>query len=222
MTLLAFKVWGQLRRVDGYRSRARLVVVLLLSLLLHLAVLGFLGLGGSIEYGVVKELQRAGLTPAVLAMRFVVADSSTLQATQQPTEMVALAAVHDTQVAVDEAVMSAEQSAKNLNSQAEYIPTGRLTRLPFPLVDIDLNVTAIDEVAFEGAIELIILVEADGTVTNVSTTVDHDSVREYADRVAARFLSARFSPGEIDGKAVRSKVQITVVSEPVAPSMSAT
>lgn len=224
MTLSAFKVWGLLPRVDGFQSRARLGVVLLLSLLLHLAVLWFLGLSGSIEFGVAEKLQKAGLTPSVLAVRFLVADSWTPQATQQSTETAALAAVQvqETPVATDEALMSPEQSTKGVNRQEEYLPSGRLTRLPVPLDDIDLNVTAIDEVALEGVIELTILVEADGTVTHVSTMVDHDSVRQYADRVAARFQNARFSPGEIDGKAVRSKVQITVVSEPLAPPASTT
>lgn len=197
------------------QSRARLVPVILLSLSAHLLGLWFLWLNEQIEYGAIEKSERKGLTTSMLSVRFVSSERSALPTTARLTEKEAFVTVQDARTETIEAPSVSKQSPES-DGLRDYFPTGRLTRLPFPLSHIDLNVSAIDEVAHEGAIELTIMVEVDGTVSRVLTSVEHDSASLYAERIAARFRSALFSPGEIDGKAVKSKAQITVVSEPLS------
>lgn len=67
--------------------------------------------------------------------------------------------------------------------------------------------------AVTGNITLTVFINADGTVADVISSIETENAREFADRVAARFKGARFSPGEINRKAVKSKLHITVVGE---------
>lgn len=103
----------------------------------------------------------------------------------------------------------------NMMIAQDYFPAGRLTRLPAPRGDIDLNVPAINDIAYAGQIELSVLIDDNGIVADVLTSMEteSESMHLFADRVAERFKSARFIPGEINGKAVKSRLQITVVSE---------
>lgn len=101
-----------------------------------------------------------------------------------------------------------------------YSAVGRLTRLPEPVVDIDLNVAGINDIADAGKIEMTILVNEAGIVIDVIPVIGSESARAFVERVAQRFKSTRFTPGEINGKAVKSQVRITVVSENFPVSMS--
>lgn len=192
---------------------ARLVKIFLCSLFIHLVGLWFLWQREPIEYDAARNMRSSGTSPSILAVRIVASERKQKQATSQSLGKEILVATQETTAETKEVGNSAKQASENVSFEG-YYPAGRLTRLPAPLTDIDLNVTAIDEVALEGEIELMILIDVDGTVVDVSTSVGQDSTRAFADRVMGRFQSARFTPGEIDGKAVRSQLKIKVVSEP--------
>ncbi len=98
----------------------------------------------------------------------------------------------------------------------EYVMAGRLTRLPVPMTDIDLNVVGINDSDVIGKVELTVLINSDGTVADVVPVVEMESASAFAERVAQRFRIARFMPGEVNGKAVNAQVRITVVSESFA------
>lgn len=214
-TLATLNAWGRFTKVHSFQLRARLGAFLLLSLCVHLAGLWFLGRVGPIDYSDAAIMSSPARMPKVLTVSFDARENPDLELASQLPGTKALVADQETTAATNEVIESAEQVPKVLDRDI-YFATGQLTRLPFPLTDIDLNETAIDEVALSTVIELTILVDVYGTVADVVTTIGHDSARIFADRVAAHFYSARFSPGEIDGKAVRSKLQVTVVSEPLS------
>ena len=88
-----------------------------------------------------------------------------------------------------------------------YSAVGRLTRLPEPVVDIDLNVAGINDIADAGKIEMTILVNEAGIVIDVIPVIGSESARAFVERVAQRFKSTRFTSGEINGKAVKSQVR---------------
>jgi hypothetical protein len=94
-----------------------------------------------------------------------------------------------------------------------YLPPGRLTRPPAPREDIDLNADGVNEHALPGKMELTILVDASGAVDDVIISITTEEARPFAERIAQRFKMARFAPGEIDGKPVKSQLRIMVVSE---------
>ena len=221
ITHSSITVAGFLAGINRWPFSTRWMLVLPLSLMIHVAGLWLLSGIGSVEYGKAGEARAAGQDSPVMTVAFVANEAPVLSKISPKIETESLATVEEMRAITQQDIESSKQSSIS-DSRRDYFPPGRLTRLPFPLTDIDLNVSEIDDVAFEGVIELTLWVEADGTVAHVETTSDHDGARQYADRVAARFERALFSPGEIDGKAVRSKVQITVVSEPLAPPASTT
>jgi len=194
---------------------ARLLKFFLCSSLMHLAALWLLWQAGSVEYGAARETHGARAPASGLFATLVASEQKPKHAPPQLPETEAHIAVRET--TTETALDPAQRKPESATFQG-YFPAGRLTRLPFPLADVDLDVTEIDEVAIEGAIELTILVEADGTVADVSASISQNNAQAFADRVAARFQRARFAPGEINGKAVKSQLRITVVSEPRSPA----
>jgi len=100
----------------------------------------------------------------------------------------------------------------------EYAIAGHLTRLPAPITDIDLNVPGINDSDVTGKVELTVLIDRNGNVTDVIPVVEMESARVFAERVAQRFRMAQFKPGEIDGKAVNAQLRITVMSESLTES----
>jgi hypothetical protein len=100
-----------------------------------------------------------------------------------------------------------------------YSPQGRLTRLPAPVADIDLDVPELSNSGIAGTIDMTLFINANGTVANVLASVTEDQMHAFAQLVAERFKNSRFLPGEIDGKAVNSMLKITVVSENSAGDM---
>ncbi len=99
----------------------------------------------------------------------------------------------------------------------DYLPVDRLTLRPTPVAPIDLNVAALNQIAIAGKLELTVLVNAEGFVVDAFTSIAAENpTREFADRVVALFKNARFKPAELDGRPVKSQLQIIVVSEKLA------
>lgn len=96
----------------------------------------------------------------------------------------------------------------------DYLSTGQLTRLPAPLADIDLNVAEISDLAFTGETQITLLIDEKGVVTDIRSSTETEDARRFIERVAERFRNAQFRPGEINGKAVKSRLKIAVISEP--------
>lgn len=96
----------------------------------------------------------------------------------------------------------------------DWLPSGRLTRLPAPLEPLDFG----EELAagFSGRVELVLLVDRGGKVRQVSTRDRDPGARAFAQALAPRIRNTLFSPGEVDGVAVNAIVKIAVVSERAA------
>lgn len=114
--------------------------------------------------------------------------------------------------------LSSRQDAQKAEIQAsssdqDYFSAGLLTRLPVPVTNIDLDVAEIREVAASETLTLTILIDADGTVIEAASTNADDASSVFATRVAEIFKRARFNPGEINGKAVKTRLEINVMSE---------
>jgi hypothetical protein len=97
----------------------------------------------------------------------------------------------------------------------DYFKAGKLTLLPSPITNIDLDVAEIKEVAVPGMVRLIILIDADGMVTQVISTSEDEASRVFSERVTEIFKRARFSPGEVNGMAVKAQLEIDIVSETI-------
>lgn len=98
----------------------------------------------------------------------------------------------------------------------EFIPTGRLTRLPAPIGEINLDMPSNVSSAINAKIDLTVQIDVFGSVVDViiPTQLD-DKTTAFAQNIAKRFKYAHFSPGEINGNPVPSLLIITVVSEPI-------
>lgn len=190
-----------------------------MSLLLHVAVLWFLVGIESLEYGPLISTHGTKGVPLVLTARLVAEDSPAPEIAPALNETPATAEFSEETDLKSETVNASSQNSQ-ISSPQYYFASGQLTRLPSPLTDVDLNEESIDAIAVKGVVELTIWVEVDGTVANVSSFVENENARQFANRIADRFLRTRFSPGEIDGKTVRSELKITVVSEPIASPAS--
>lgn len=193
---------------------ARLLKFLLASLCMHLAVSWLLLRPGSFEHGVAQGGwdRVPALTVSLLAAdnRQVTAESVG-RSTEQTYSDDSPPAPKPSPALMP---MNSLEVLKSHTAQ-DYVSvsTGRLTRLPSPLGDIDLDVAEISGLGYAGQARLTILINADGSVVDVLGESDAGDAHEFVKRVAARFRSTRFMPGEIDGVAVNSQMQITVVSE---------
>ena len=96
----------------------------------------------------------------------------------------------------------------------DWLPSGRLTRLPLPLEPLDFSSDL--AAGYAGRVELILLVDRSGKVREVSTRDRDAGARAFAQALAPRIRSARFAPGEVDGVPVNAIVKIAVVSEAAA------
>lgn len=195
--------------------RWEVIVLVFLSIFLHLVGLWFLGKTSSVETDMRGRTETPNDRKSIVAVRFLVNRSSEFQLGSILENVEPLASVQKidfTTKKTTERLLPGDVS----QTRESYSPSGRLTRMPSPVIDIDLNVAEIDAAAMAVVIELTVLVKSDGTVADVSTFMQDDKARHFADLIASRFLSARFSPGEIDGKAVNAEFKVTVISEPVA------
>lgn len=215
-------------------NTVRKIRFLLLALLLHWAALWVILSNTTAKEG--KAYETSGLQrnsqvlqlsilpekndrPAVLPASSSADDSSTsiqtaIQALSEP--LTSIAPVDKRAVAeafTQQTVDSAMEAGSRAAALQEYVLAGQLTRLPVPATEIDLNVPEIQERLINGSVNLTILIDATGIVSDVFPAVENDDLRYFAQQVANIFKLARFRPGEIDGRPVRSQLQITVVSE---------
>jgi hypothetical protein len=95
----------------------------------------------------------------------------------------------------------------------DYVPSSRLNVKPSPTTPIDLNKVAVGTSDFRGAVELTVLIDANGNVDDVLASIDNDKARDFINRVASVFRAAHFTAGQLDGKTVKSQIKIHVVSE---------
>jgi hypothetical protein len=187
---------------------SRSASLLLASALMHLSAVAFLAQSDSAQRGFAGDGNAAG-PPSTMSI-VPVADMA--DESLSPAPHAAEAAMPDEPPAGT--VMPATLPRYDTPTPpAEYLPRGKLTRAAHPLEEIDLNDASLGESGFEGEIELVLLIERDGRVGEVIVPAVDDRVAAFAERAAARFRAARFSPGEVDGRPVRSELRIKVVSE---------
>lgn len=189
------------------------------SLCLHFAVISLFSHVRPFEHGSARINHRAQSTVAV---RLVPGDEKPLlSALQQRQELEAVAADEKpssqlTAPAIEEvSTPIAERTAPT----DEFLSSGQLTQRPTPLSQIDLNIDEISEIPFSGMVDLIIRIDVDGSVVDVTASTDAKNADEFIERVSARFKSARFRPGEVNGRPVRSELRVTVMSEAVPSSV---
>ncbi len=180
------------------------VIFLLGSICLHLAVFSPLWQAASFEQGVARGAK--SVVPSRTPLQVHLVAQQNTQAEQKEVTAAADAA--------DVPAIGTPASSGAAVASAGYLPAGRLTRVPGPLGDFDLNVALLNDAAITAKIELTVLIDAHGLVADVIVPPQADAkTTSFAQSVAQRFKNARFSPGEIDGKAVQSQLRITVVSE---------
>lgn len=192
-----------------------LIPLILFSISFHLVGLWFLGITSLVETDMRGRFETPNDKKSIVAVRFLVNRSSEFKLGSVLESVEPLATVQKmdfTQKETTERLLPSDVP----QTRESYSPSGRLTRMPSPVTNIDLNIAEIDAAAMTATIELTVLVRADGTVADVSTFVQDDKARHFADLIASRFLSARFSPGEIDGKAVNAEFKAIVISEPIS------
>ena len=101
--------------------------------------------------------------------------------------------------------------AKPAAAPAIFFDPSQLTERPKPLSQPNLELLQ-SVLARAGTVQLLLSIDETGNVT----AVDIDTATlppAVAQRAAAIFATVRFSPGRIDGNAVKSRVRITVGAE---------
>ena len=198
----------------------------LCALGLHLIVLGIFWHGASVEHGMARDLNSLNTVHSVLRVE-IVADKQFQQPSFASEHRVGLLPALDQNIPTEKLFSKVPSKAFGPAAYftvpeqiitSYYFQAGRLTRLPAPVSDIDLDVPDIHDMAFTGVTELTILIDERGTVIDVLTSMEPEGIPLFVDLVIARFKNARFIPGEINGKAVKSQLQITVVSENLSAS----
>ncbi len=104
-------------------------------------------------------------------------------------------------------------------SADEYLPITVLSTQPFPLEEI--VVPSPDQLLLSGgnvAAVFVVLIDQFGIVREVFPDEQVD-LTGLEGVVRDAFLGARFSPGQIDGRAVRSRIRIEVVFESILPGV---
>jgi hypothetical protein len=101
--------------------------------------------------------------------------------------------------------------AKPAAKPAIFLDPSQLTERPKPLTQPPLELLH-SVLARSGTVQLVLSIDEEGNVT----AVDVDSATlppAVAERAAGIFATMRFSPGRVDGNAVKSRVRITVGAE---------
>jgi hypothetical protein len=94
---------------------------------------------------------------------------------------------------------------------ATFFDPSQLTEKPRPLTEPPLDLLH-PILASPGVVHLVLYIDESGNVT--STEIDSATLPlPAAERAAAIFAALRFSPGRIDGSAVKTRVRITVGAE---------
>lgn len=190
----------------------RLVKFLLCSLCVHFALFWALWHTGPAKWGTARNADSLVAAASPLRVTIAIPKKTALPQATLPIEKAAGPTPAALPLTTPEAQAPETRGLADATSP-NYMPTGLLTRLPRPVTQIELNTAAINAVAIAGEIKLTILINVNGTVDDVIASVKDENAREFADRVAERFKEARFIPGEINGKAVKSELHISVVGE---------
>ena len=191
----------------------RLLIIALFSVLIHAVGVYFLRIEYLQRYAAIKCCQKTGGTLLVTVIEVAKNEESSkrVMAEKLDPQTTGGGALKD--VPQTRGINSAARRHLDKLISEKYFSAGQLTRQPYPLGDIDLSDAAIDEVATEGAVELTILVDEYGVVIDVRMSAEGNAAREFLDRISLRFQGVRFSPGEIDGRAVKSELKVVIVSE---------
>jgi hypothetical protein len=193
--------------------RTRLIPFLLCSVCLHLALLWLLRDHTPVEHGMAPGRHAQGMRQA-LAVRIAGADGR--QAAREAPDASAVIPQRPAASTAAKAIPDSLPRDEASPGTPEYWPQGRLTRRAAPLGEIRLDLADGGDFAFRGALELTLHIDANGVVTDIVSPAETEDARRFADYVASRFRSARFSPGEIDGRPVPSQLRIVVVNEDIA------
>ena len=95
-------------------------------------------------------------------------------------------------------------------SDADYYPRADLSLAPAPLDAIVIDYPPIADDSGHHVSELSLFIDEAGRVTRVR--VDGEALPPALEQAArAAFTSARFRPGEVEGRAVKSRIRIEVV-----------
>ncbi len=182
---------------------------MLLSGLLHASVIFWVS--GAMSS--MPEAETPRLAPASVSVRLLPAAGSA--ATIKPVP--GLQASGPT-VSTQPTTQDTARDPKQAGQPDNWLPSGRLTRLPMPLDPVDLDQPDLQTAGFTGRIELTVLVNRHGRVERVLPASREAAAQAFAERAAARFRSVRFTPGEVDGVAVNAILKISVISEHVGGS----
>jgi hypothetical protein len=94
---------------------------------------------------------------------------------------------------------------------ATYFDPSRLTEAPRPLEEPPVHLL-LRMMARPGVAQLVLSIDEAGTVTNIE--IDSSTLPlAVSERAAAMFGAVRFSPGRIDGVAVKTRVRIRFGTE---------
>lgn len=192
----------------------KLMKALVISLFAHAAILWMFSLQTFNDYGVANGANKT-TSSHPMTVKIIAAKPASAPLQLEAKEESAPVTTLEPPMKVAESMSSADTLLERKRTE-NYVSPGRLTRPPVPLEEVDLNVAPIDEVAVAGSFELTLLIDETGQVVDVLMPDDSNGTSLYASRVTERFKKARFVPGEINGISVKSRLPITVVSEPQA------
>ncbi len=98
----------------------------------------------------------------------------------------------------------------------DYLPRDRLSVPPRPIGFVDVPFPPEVTQAVHLAVQLTLFIDEQGTVQRVR--IDGPDVGPVLEEAArSSFMQARFAPGELNGRAVRSQLRIEVTFESTAP-----
>ncbi len=98
-----------------------------------------------------------------------------------------------------------------------YLPAALLDERPSVVVDIPVDPPELREHPQGGEIVLSLWIGADGAVEKIA--VEENSLPTvFADSAVRGFQSAKFRPGKKDGRAVKSRLRVTVSYLPLPPA----
>jgi hypothetical protein len=184
------------------------------SFCIHFVLLFFLFHESFVEYGVAGSIESFQPGKKILRVHMLEEERINPSAQKQgQVEKSADAAPKSPNASSDKKTSNRHIPVETGNPVQDFVAVGLLTRLPKPVADVELNVSGINDTTAAGKIEMLILINVDGTVADVIPEVEMEKDRDIADRIAKRFKRARFTPGEINGVAVKSKLRIMIVSE---------
>lgn len=188
------------------REQVHMLGAVLLSLLLHLAILD------AVSYG---QLGHDGGLGAQTGKRLDVSFRVQIDAAGSSEPPIGLQACSN---CMEPQTLEQEPStlAGDHEGLPRYWPLELLDSPPQPLTDIDLDTPDVDAVATIGKVELTLLIDEGGLVEEVrfADTEQPSGDSQLNVILAERFRSARFSPGKLKGRPVAIAMPITVVVEP--------